>query len=92
MAYIFCDLSYVLLCTGDCGHLPLRRDLYKIINETNSTVEGSLVEFQCFRDALISDDVNNTLLLTQCLSSGHWHPQPTELCAVHTEIMIINEK
>ena len=73
--------------------MPLRRDLYTvtIINETKSTVEGSLIEFQCSRNALISDDVNNTLLLTQCLNSGYWYPQPTELCAVHTEIMIINE-
>ena len=80
------------LCTGDCGHLPLRRDLFTIINETNSTVEGSLIEFQCSRDAPISDDVNNTLLLTQCLSSGHWHPQPTDLCAVHMETIIIDDE
>ena len=72
--------------------MPVRRDLYTIISETNSTVEGSLVEFQCSRNALISDDINNTLLLTQCLSSGHWYPQPTELCAVHTEIMIIDDE
>ena len=65
---------------GDCGDLPLRTDVYTVKEGSNNTVEGSIVEFHCVKDAFIKMNDSNSLLLTFCLSNGKWYPNPNDVC------------
>ena len=67
-------------CTGDCGQLPSMEDVYTILNETNNTTEGSVIEFECVH----THPLNKPLIQAECLSSGLWQPHPKAICGQET--------
>ena len=73
-------LLHVYACkfAGDCGQLPPVNDVYTIINQTNYTTEGSIVEFQCLHGLWTQDALNTTI--TECQSNGKWTPDPKDVC------------
>ena len=72
--------------TGDCGSFPLKKNIYTITNRTNSTIEGSVIGFQCthtYKGTQIDVFNANTSIQVQCLSDGQWHPDPTwDVCGI----------
>ena len=74
-----------VIIARDCGHLPPVNDVYTIINQTNHTTEGSVIEFQCLHTSYRTHDaLNTTTNVTQaeCLNS-------TMVSGLHVQVMCV---
>ena len=63
-------------------------DVYTIINQSNHTTEGSVIEFQCLHTSYRTHDaLNTTTSVTQaeCLNNGQWSPHPSNVCRTYDQ-------
>ena len=69
----------IIVYLGDCGQLPSKRDVYTILNNTSSTIEDSIIQFECVLEHPITG-LNKTHHQARCSESGLWHPHPQTMC------------